>query len=275
MGKKGRGRRRIGCFAISGLMLAALILSLAQCAVGGREKSKTDASARQSRQQPVSAEQTVESFARQHGLSVDDWPASLIELLSKNPETRDFVLNYPFCKDKQYTTDLSEYESCDEVPLFMQWDERWGYSSYSGELFGLSGCGPTCLSMVCVYLKKDATYTPRYVADFAAENGYSVCGSGSAWTLISQGGKGLGLDVRELPLDENTVDRELDGGHPVICIMGPGDFTSSGHFIVLCENEGGKIRLNDPNSKSRSERLWDYEELEPQIKNLWAVKNAE
>ena len=56
---------------------------------------------------------------------------------------------------------------------------------YAGELMGLSGCGPTCLSMVCVYLLNDDTYTPEYVAEFAERNGYSV--PGSSWRLISEG----------------------------------------------------------------------------------------
>ena len=52
--------------------------------------------------------------------------------------------------------------------------------------------------------------------------------------------------------------------------MRPGDFTTTGHFIVLAGVEDGKIRVNDPNSVKRSEELWDYETLEYQINNLWA-----
>jgi hypothetical protein len=52
--------------------------------------------------------------------------------------------------------------------------------------------------------------------------------------------------------------------------MRPGDFTTSGHFIVLTGEADGKITVCDPNSRQRSEALWDYETLAPQIKNLWA-----
>jgi len=51
--------------------------------------------------------------------------------------------------------------------------------------------------------------------------------------------------------------------------MKPGDFTTAGHFIVLTKTENGQIKVNDPNSRSRS-RFWDYETLAKQIKNLWA-----
>ena len=199
-------------------------------------------------------------------------PVELLELLEKNPDAEEFVLNYSLKKDQSFVIDLSEYENSSSVPLFLQWDERWGYTIYGSNVMGLTGCGPTRLSMVCIYLFQDATYTPRYVADFAEENGYYVEGSGSTWTLISEGGETLGLDVTELPLDENRMMKNLELGNPIICIMGPGDFTTTGHFIVLTGCKDGMFVVNDPNSKTNSEKLWSYEEIKGQIKNLWVCR---
>lgn len=147
----------------------------------------------------------IRNFAKENNLSISEWPDELIELLDKNPETKDFVLNYPLKKNVTMEVDLSEYKDCDSVPLFMQWDERWGYNEYAGELMGISGCGPTCLSMVSVYLLNNADYTPQYIAEFAETNGYSVSGNGSSWTLISNGGEELGLDITEIPLVEKRI----------------------------------------------------------------------
>ena len=126
--------------------------------------------------------------------------------------------------------------------------------------------------MVCMYLLNDPQLSPAYIADFGARNGYYVDGVGSSWTLISEGGKKLGLDVVEIPLDENRIKRNLEVGNPVICSMGPGDFTTTGHFIVMVGVENGKIRINDPNSKARSAQLWDYDDICGQIRNLWACR---
>jgi len=219
-------------------------------------------------------EQKVESQT-QGSLDNVEIPEKLLELLEKNPDAKEFVMNYPLKKDLIYEIDLSEHLGKEIVPLLMQWDERWGYTIYGSNVMGLTGCGPTCLSMVLLHLLKDATYTPRYVADFAEENGYYVEGSGSKWTLISEGGKTLGLDVVEIPLDENRMKKNLELGNPVICIMGPGDFTTAGHFIVLTGYKDGKFVINDPNSKTNSERLWSYEEFSGQIKNLWACRRPE
>lgn len=215
---------------------------------------------------------TVRDFAKQNGLSLSEWPEELLVLLEKNPEAQEFVLNYPIKKDLDPEIDLSEYLDSSDVHLLLQWDERWGYSQYAGELMGLSGCGPTCLSMVCLYLLDDASYTPQYIAQFATENGYSVSGNGSSWTLISEGGEKLGLDVTEIPLDENRIIRNLEVGNPIICVMGPGFFTSTGHFIVMTEYEDGYVKVNDPNSPNRSAQSWKLTEVMEQIRNLWVCR---
>lgn len=214
----------------------------------------------------------VRDFAKQNGLSLNEWPEELLDLLEKNPEAQEFVLNYPIKKDLNPKIDLTEYLDSSDVPLLLQWDERWGYSQYAGELMGLSGCGPTCLSMVCLYLLDDASYTPQYIAQFATENGYSVSGNGSSWTLISEGGEKLGLDVTEIPLDENRIIRNLEVGNPIICVMGPGFFTSTGHFIVMTEYEDSYVKVNDPNSPNRSEQTWKLTEVMEQIRNLWVCR---
>ncbi len=214
----------------------------------------------------------LSAFAREHQLSEELWPASLLSLYERNPDAASFVLWYPLKKDRPVNADLRSLLPCEQVPLLLQWDERWGYRSYAGDLFGLSGCGPTCLSMVCLYLLQDAAYTPAYIAEFAEKNGYSVNGSGSTWTLISEGGEQLGLEVTEIPLDDDRILRNLQVGNPIICIMGEGDFTSDGHFIVMTAVEDGKIRVNDPNSIKRSEQLWELSAIRSQIRNLWVCR---
>lgn len=214
----------------------------------------------------------LNAFAKENHLSRDAWPEDLLEQWEKNPELESFVLNYPLKKDQKQTIDLSDAKDSDTVPLLFQWDERWGYSDYSGEMMAFSGCGPTCLSMVSIYLLEDTKYDPKYMAEFSQSHGYSVPGSGSSWTLISEGGRQLGLDVIEIPLDKQRIMKNLEVGNPIICVMGPGDFTTTGHFIVFTGCEDGKIKVNDPNSKRNSDTLWEYEQIKDQIRNLWVCR---
>lgn len=223
--------------------------------------------------QYADANSTVLAFAQAHHLDYDIYPESLIDLLKRNPETEAFVLNYPLEYDKEHLVDLSEYENSEGVPLFMQWDQRWGYTTYGNDVAGLTACGPVCLSMAAYYLTGDDAFSPDKMISFAIDNGYCTTGSGSSWTLISEGGVKLGFDVTEIPLDEARIISNLEVNNPIICVMGPGDFTTTGHYIVLSGYKNGMIRVNDPNSKANSAKLWAYEEIKDQIRNLWVIRN--
>ena len=223
--------------------------------------------------EPDDANPTVLAFAKEHGLSYSDYPQSLIDLLERNPETEQFVLEYPLLKDQPVSVDLLQYRNSARVPLFLQWDQQWGYIPYGSDVAGLTACGPVCLSMAAYYLTRNDAYAPDKMIAFAEENGYYSKGNGSSWTLISEGAVKLGFDVTEIPLVESRIIKNLEVGNPIICAMGPGDFTTSGHYIVLIGYENGCFRINDPNSIANSEKLWKYEDIESQFRNLWVIRN--
>lgn len=251
-------------------IIIALVLSVTLNSCTKRKSDfECNHNASENKNTEKSAVETVVSFAADNGLALEDWPTEIIELLKKNPETEDFVLHYPLLKDTYQDINLSEYADTDEVPLFMQWDKRWGYTPYGEDMLAISGCGPTCLSMVCVHLLNDTSLNPRVIAQFSEENDFCAPGDGTKWTLISEGGVMLGLNVEEVYLDESNISQILESGNPIICAMGPGDFTSSGHYIVLTDYVDGMIKINDPNSIARSEKLWSYDEIAGQIDNLW------
>lgn len=196
-------------------------------------------------------------------------PVSLIELLKKNPETADFVLNYPQLKDSAPEDSVGNIQK-GIIPCLFQWDKRWGYMPYGDDIIALSGCGPTVLSMVASGLTGDDTVTPAKIAKYAQENGYYVPGIGTSWDLIRSGCQAFGISAQELSLTENAMETELTSGHPIICSMKPGDFTTSGHFIVLTNYKDGNFEVHDPNSRKRSNQLWSFRQLKNQINNLWA-----
>jgi hypothetical protein len=52
--------------------------------------------------------------------------------------------------------------------------------------------------------------------------------------------------------------------------MKPGDFTYTGHFIVLTGiDEDGLIIVNDPNSPTNSSKHWEVGTLVSQMKSIW------
>lgn len=201
------------------------------------------------------------------------YPEELLQALCSNPEMIDFAKGY-LEAERAASGKITARDLGGRLPLFIQWDERWGYAPYGSSCVGLSGCAPTCLSMVIVGLTGNTDFSPDAVAQYAYENGYYVEGTGTAWSLMTEGSRAFGITGIELGLDEGAVMQRLENGEPVICSMRPGDFTAAGHFIVLAGIQDGKIIVNDPNSRKRSNALWEYDTLKGQIKNLWVFTKA-
>lgn len=157
-----------------------------------------------------------------------------------------------------------------EIPALIQWDERWGYAPYGSEtIIAVSGCGPTALSMVISGLLQDASITPAVVADYASSNGYLDENLDTKWELMTNGVEHFGLSGSILGLDENAMINVLSVGCPIICSMGPGIFTTTGHFIVLTGYQDGAFTVHDPASKVRTSQTYTFQEISGQIKNMW------
>ena len=199
------------------------------------------------------------------------YPKQLKDLALKNEEALEFVYDYPAEHVKEHTIDLTEEASMDSVPLFVQWDKRWGYEKYSGNFFAASGCGPTTLSMVVVYLTHNREASPLAVAKYSKEDGYSVDGSGSSWTLISEGCRHYGVKAKTVALDESRMKAELDEGHPIVVNVGPGDFTDTGHFMVITGYDDEGFSINDPNSIEKSGKRWLFKNISSQIRAVWSM----
>ena len=196
----------------------------------------------------------------------------LAAMARSNPEAAAFAAAYtspaPFPQ-----LNISSELTKGTVPRLCQWDTRWGYYRYGTGLMGYTGCGPTALSMVLCGLTGNGKYHPAYVAKFASENGYCVPGNGTSWKLFSEGAEKLGLKAKELALTEALVARELESGRPIICIMGPGHFTTSGHYIVLTGYADGSVDVLDPYRESSS-KAWRFSDISGEIRNLWSYEAA-
>ena len=200
-----------------------------------------------------------------------EYPSELLEMLSKNLDMLDFVLEYPNKKGEVFSDTIGDVK-LGTYPLLLQSDPRWGYAFYGDDVIAVNGCGPTCLSMVIAGLTGKNTITPYTIASYATQQGYYAPDSGTSWSLMSDGASHFGIIGEELTLSQSAMENALSSGQPIICSMRPGDFTTTGHFIVITGLKDGKFIIKDPNSKERSNQLWEYQTLEHQISNLWAFQ---
>lgn len=204
---------------------------------------------------------------------MDQYPEALLNNLCCNPNMLDFALGYQ--ENYDTTSGTLEASELDGIPLFIQWDKRWGYDAYGNDVIGLSGCGPTCLSMIVIGLTKNQEATPDKLADYATEHGYYEQNSGTKWPFMDEVAAVYGVQGYYIYLSKDNMQEELSQGHPLVCAMRSGDFTSQGHFIVIAGMEGDKFLVHDPNSIERSQQLWDYDTLQYQISAIWAFKVAQ
>lgn len=161
-----------------------------------------------------------------------------------------------------------------EVPALYQRDPAWASAAYAGDSFGTTGCGPTCLTMVYVALTGRTDMTPADMGAFSERLGCATP-DGTAWAFMTDGAAELGLVAEEVPADEASVRRALLAGSPVVCSVGPGDFTSTGHFIVLTGiDEQGRLLIRDPNSPERTGKAWDFDTVLGQCRAIWAYTAA-
>lgn len=205
----------------------------------------------------------------------DSYPENLLSNLKRNPEILDFVYGY-LDASLEVQGGMSIKERLQNCPLFIQWDSRWGYVPYGSYNIGISGCGPTCLSMVLYNYLRDEALTPPVLAQKGMDGGYYVPGAGTAWTYLVNVPQEYGLSVKQCQiLDEAGMTALLENGGLMVCSMVPGDFTDTGHFILIRGYEDGEFLVNDPFSYTNSYKTWDYETLAKQIKQIWCYEYHE
>lgn len=201
---------------------------------------------------------------------IDIYTEEAVKTALQGGEKLDFALLMPFRPADE--SGLNAVISVDEgeVPYLIQYDTRWGYHGYGSSVMGITACGPTCLSMVAIGLTGDTSLTPARIADFSESAGHYVSGAGTAWTLFTQGASSFGLNGEAISTDAGEMRSRLDDGEILIASMLPGDFTTSGHFIVIYDYGLFGFNVYDPNSVELSRRTWSFDKLEGQIAQLWS-----
>lgn len=141
---------------------------------------------------------------------------------------------------------------------YNQQEAPWSSMSFGGDPIGPYGCGPVAMSMV-ISSMTSTSIDPGQMAAWAAENGYWAPQSGSYHSLIPDAAAAYGLGSTRLgACTPDQLIHSLLHGDMMVALMGPGHFTSSGHFIILRgATLSGEILIADPNSRENSLTTWD------------------
>ena len=188
-------------------------------------------------------------------------------LAGNDPDTINFVYNYQNgITDFQFWPGESVLLDR-KTPYFLQWDNRWAYQSLSDSNIGFAGCGPTAMAMALARLNGDISITPDIIArDAEAYMTYE----GISWDFFDDEARRYGYTAREIPLTETDMVQALDQG-PLLVSVRRGYFTLFGHIMVIDSYRDGKFIINDPNSISKSQQTWSYDEISNQIAKIWLI----
>ena len=142
---------------------------------------------------------------------------------------------------------------------------------YSEGTIATSGCGPTSLAMVLTYLLGEEV-SPVETAELG--NGSYTCSAGTYWSYFGDMADRYGVNCEQMGVSGDNIVNNLENGNPLIMSMGPGHFTSGGHFIVLRGiDEDNNIIVSDPASEDRSNQTWDLDVFLDEGTQIWAFDN--
>ena len=127
--------------------------------------------------------------------------------------------------------------------------------------------------MVYMAVTGKADVTPYVMGQLATSKGYTDDSSGTYGNFVDVAARHYRLAHRELGITVADLEDYLGRGYIMIASMGPGEFSTSGHFIVITgKSADGKLIIHDPYSKIHTEKSWEPSTIVSQMKRLHAFK---
>jgi len=175
----------------------------------------------------------------------------------------------------------------DKPVSYLQTDARWKSISYATKYesatIGGSGCGPTSMAMVLATWV-DPSITPVTTCAWSKANGFKATGAGTYHSYFVPQAKAYGLTCEQLnseslqymsaseaaPIHQKAHDA-IDDGKLVICLMGKGNWTSGGHYILWYSNDGDYVLINDPASTKAARVRNTFALLKSQCRKYWVI----
>lgn len=144
------------------------------------------------------------------------------------------------------------------VTYYNQSDEVWAEQPYGKDNIGHYGCGPTAMAMAVQSMTGESV-DPIQMAEAAVNGGHWAQNQGSYLSIVEglAADYGLKADALSAKTEEGIRDA-LFSGKLLVALMGPGHFTSGGHFILIRGvTLQGTLLVADPNSTERSLQEWE------------------
>lgn len=143
------------------------------------------------------------------------------------------------------------------VVYFNQGDPAYQNGRFGNDV-AISGCGPTSLA-ICVSSLSGTLIDPLEMCDWCYEKGVWIPGEGGLHSLPPTVCAEFGLSCKLTDgSNPQTLINALSSGKLIVTLVGPGHFTTSGHFLVLRGvTSTGKILVADCGNSANNNVEWD------------------
>lgn len=193
----------------------------------------------------------------------------------------DFVCGYPEHKNDYENMSFTEEElNSETVPALYMNDFRWGYEKIGGAYVFSSGCMAVSITMANLALRHNGDIDPVKVFEAAVEmDGFGTFG-GIDNEIVPQLLENLGFEYvihdyspdseESGEADINAVINALENGS-VVMAGTHGETFGSHALIIRSVDENGTMLINDPANPKKTDAVWDFYELQPEIYFIWEL----
>ena len=153
---------------------------------------------------------------------------------------------------------------------YKQGDKKWKNILYTitgnkSQTIGSSGCGPTSMADIQATWV-DKNITPVEMCEYSIKHGHRTKDSGTAWAFFPDIAVDYGYTGFVQTKSMSSARNAIKDGAFVVASMGPGYWTSGGHFICLWKTDDTYMYANDPASSTRKkQKLGPFEEQRKQF----------
>ena len=132
------------------------------------------------------------------------------------------------------------------------------------------GCGPTAAAIVATSMGRQTS--PIEMTETICKNGGCTNGGTINEVIARTLKNNYGLDIEMTTSGSKVLDALKTGNALVIALMGPGQFTTNGHYIVLTGmTKDGKVSVADPNRVANNTNFSFYDVVHKQISGRYTI----
>lgn len=271
------------------LMVIALIFGISSCVRGCKNTRQTQKTEQEVKVNPadkrvafgVSSEETAkiaevldrneafEKIAKNADKITDE---RLIDLAIAEPDAIPFVAGSLSADGTSQAYDESLPSG--EIPLLYTYDTRWGYIDYADGILGVTGSGPTALSMAAMGLTGKNTYDPASVAASITSSNLATGTTGMDDSYVSGHASDVGLTATGVEASSDGIYNPISEGQPVIIKLksDSGVGSATAHWaLVIGVNPDNSVTVYDPTSSYASTHSWSLGAISSRTDTAYAL----